>query len=371
MIATTKYYEEFLRYYQMAKIQQNECNLGKTPHKKGSVKDRLMREVHLYDVVERRYAGFTQLLLDMVYGNTRKHPYYGNMHDVRAPIARAFTGWWKHLKLEDQLYVFLVHRLTGSAINYARSPSGYWNTVLPSFSECGNIREMSKVIREFEPPKFTSVGYQFPAFPKPTARYKRGGDYFMCEMMPDLSKKLARFLEKGPKKDLRQIGDFMFQWNQSKDLRRYAFQYAAVISDIADFFPEYVNRESHFYYGSNAAECLSYMIEGGGRSEKKFDQLMEKAMRDTCNVPYNLEDVMCDCIRWIENYIRPGGDYDHIDRDKVWSSHRIKDHPFGRQKPMLKLGLIKSFNDLSNHPSDDYVLRNAGMSVSEYKEKTR
>jgi hypothetical protein len=36
---------------------------------------------------------------------------------------------------------------------------------------------------------------------------------------------------------------------------------------------------------------------------------------------------------------------------------------------MLDLGLIDTFNKLTVHPSDDYVLRNAGVSVEDYKKK--
>ena len=98
---------------------------------------------------------------------------------------------------------------------------------------------------------------------------------------------------------------------------------------------------------------------------------MDRIYLDTGSVPYNAEDVCCDFIRWVENYVRPGADYGHLDRDQLWSSHRITDHPYGRQKPMLELGLIKSFNDLDVHPSDDYVLSRAGMSVTEYKNKVK
>jgi hypothetical protein len=73
----------------------------------------------------------------------------------------------------------------------------------------------------------------------------------------------------------------------------------------------------------------------------------------------------------VENYVRPGAHYDHLDFDGVWSSCRIKDHPFGRQRAMLDLGIIKSFNGMSAHPSDDKVLREAGLTVEQYKEMVR
>jgi hypothetical protein len=368
-IVTTKYYDEFLRYSKMAAVQQAECNLGIIPHDQGTVKDPLMCNVKLYDVVERKYAGFTQLMLDVWYGNHQDHPYSMQLHDVRKPICEKFNGWRIKRTLPEMLYVFLVHRLAGSAINYSKSPSGYHNTVIPEFYQAETIKQMAQIIKNYKYPKYTSIGYQFPAFPKPSLDYIRGGDYFMCEILPELVQPLAEWLAKGEKKDLREIGSWMFAWNRDQGLRAYKFQYAAFISDIADFYPEYVNVNSPFYYGTNAVECIKYMVEPGSklRGELVLDAVMEKAVSDTGYSAYNVEDQMCDAIRWIENYIRPGSDYDHLNYDEIWSSSTINDHPFGRQKNMLKLGLIDTFNGLGKHPSDDYVLSKAGMSVPEYK----
>ena len=78
-ITTTPYYEEFLRYYQMAKTQQEECNLGIIKHADSSVPDDLMKHVELYDVVERKYAGFSQIVNDVFYGFSEDHPYWNKM----------------------------------------------------------------------------------------------------------------------------------------------------------------------------------------------------------------------------------------------------------------------------------------------------
>jgi hypothetical protein len=131
--------------------------------------------------------------------------------------------------------------------------------------------------------------------------------------------------------------------------------------------------DSHFFYGSNAIECLSYMAEkpSGVSKLKHLDNIMEQIWLDTNSRPYNAEDIACDCIRWIENYINPKQDYSHLDLDEVWSSHKIKDHPYGRQKPMLELGLINTFNGMKGHPSDDKILKEANVSVQEYREKVR
>jgi hypothetical protein len=183
---------------------------------------------------------------------------------------------------------------------------------------------------------------------------------------------MAEWLEgNNSKKDLREIGEWMFDWNTKNGLRVYRFQYAAFVADIADWYPQYVNLESPFYYGTNAVECISYLSNNTGKlqKEKFLDKVMEKIYADTGAFPYNAEDVCCDFIRWVENYVKPGSGYNHLDFDSVWSSCKIKDHPYGRQRAMLDLGLVRTFNGMTNHPSDDTILKQAGMSVAEYKAK--
>lgn len=377
-VIPTKYYEEFINYYNLAKKQQEECNLGLIRHEESSVEDDLMKHVHLFDVVERKYAGFSQIANDVFYGWSEDHPYWKRMEagmatKQRETVAKNWTGKRSVFGLEEWIYLFLLHRLTGSAINYSQKPSGYYNTLLFHLHECDNMGQMIEVVRSHDKPFYTSIGYQFPSFPKPVEGYKRGGDYFLCEFSPQLSMDLSKFLASGEKKTLRQVGDFMFFWNKERGLRAYKFQYAAFIADIADWFPDFVHKETPFYYGSNAVECLNYLAikpKGVKMDQITFlDSIMTKIYEDTGGLPYNMEDVACDFIRWIENYVKPGSDYDHLDFDGVWNSSNIKDHPYGRQKAMLDLGIVQTFNGMKNHPSDDRILKEAGLSVEEYKER--
>jgi hypothetical protein len=368
-IEPTKYYDEILRYAAMAKTQQEECNLGPVAHMEGSVKDDLMRHVELYDVVNRKYAGFTQILLDLWYGLGPDHPYAKKLHSVRLPICEVADGLHADWSLPEWLYVFIVHRVTGSGINYAKKPSGYNNTVLPTLATKTSIDAMVRAIQNRPQGSiYTSVGYQFPAFPKAPSNYRLGGDYFLCEFAPTLARDLAEWLASGQKRDLRDIGNWMFHWNKAKSLRAYKFQYAAVVSDIADFFPQYVNLSSPFFYGTNAIECLKYMARPISRmNEQDFlDEVTMQLCSDIKATAYDAEDIACDGIRWLENYIRPGHDYGHLCRDSIWNSSTIDDHPYGRQKAMLQFGLLKSFNDLKVHPSDDYVLKAAKMTAEDY-----
>ena len=382
MITTTEYYEEYLRYFNLALEQQHKCNVSTNPpygmlsHLESDVGDDLMHHVELYDVVERKFAGFSQIVNDAFYGWTDQHPYWekmkaGKVTHQRKTVATDWTGKHADFGLPEWLYIFILHRVCGSAINYATKPSGYHNTLLFSLHNCKSIEDMVEMVNNYQYSFYTSVGYQFPAFPKPPAgsRYKRGGDYYLSEYAPRLARELAEFLQKGGKRDLREIGSFMLDWNVRNGLRQYHFQYAAVVADVADWYPQYANLETPFYYGSNAVECISYLATPNGKmkQEQFLDQVMEQIYRDTGSYPYNAEDVCCDFIRWVENYVRPGSDYDHLDFDDVWSSCKIKDHPFGRQKAMLQLGLIDTFNNITAHPSDDTILKANNMTVEQYK----
>lgn len=398
-IKTTKYYDEFLRYFKLALDQQEKSNLGKIPHSESNLDDFLMEHIELYDVVERKYAGFSQIINDAFYGWSDEHPYWNRMKvglytPQRMEVANNWNGKRNVFGLPEWIYVFVLHRVCGSAINYATKPSGYHNTILFDLWKSNTIEEMCEQVKSRKETFFTSVGYQFPAFPKPPKpetqedvfigmdgfkkpefQYKKGGDYFLCEFLPRLSRDMATWLESGGKRDLREIGEWMFKWNADNGLRAYRFQYAAVLADLADWFPQYVNRESMFYYGTNAVECIGYLadpVNGKGKRKEEFlDAVMSRIYEDTGSLPYNAEDVACDFIRWIENYMRPGKDYSHIDMDNTWNSSTILDHPFGRQKAMLDLGLVDTFNGIKNHPSDDKVIAAAGLTVEEYKTKVK
>ena len=375
-IETTQYYDEYLRYFALAKDQQAKCNLGTINYLDSGMNDDLLENVELYDVVERKFAGFSQIVNDVFYGWTDDHPYWPKMSQgihtrQRETVAKDWTGKHSDFNLPEWLYVFLVHRITGSGINYSTKPSGYHNTILFNLYRCKTIEEMSTLINHYPIPFYTSIGYQFPSFPKipEESNYKRAGDYYLTEFAPTLVRELAEWLESGTKRDFREIGDWMFAWNARHNLKMYRFQYAAFIADIADWYPQYVNRDSMFYYGSNAIECISYLAVNSSRMKKEhfLDTIMEKIYEDTGAFPYNAEDVACDYIRWIENYVRPGADYDHLDLDQIFSSCKIKDHPYGRQKAMLDCNLVKTFNGIKSHPSDDTILKQVGMSVAEYK----
>ncbi len=201
-IEMTHYYDEFLRYFQLAKDQQAKCNLGTIPYKESQMGDALLENVELYDVVERKFAGFSQIVNDVFYGWDPSHPYWhkmqaGHHSKQRKIVATNWTGKQKVFGLEEWLYVFLLHRVCGSGINYSQKPSGYHNTLLFELYKCNTIEDMVDMVKTYPKSFYTSVGYQFPAFPKPPggSGYKRGGDYYLAEFAPRLVRDFAKFLQ--------------------------------------------------------------------------------------------------------------------------------------------------------------------------------
>ena len=101
-IEPTRYYDNFLKYFELAKKQQEDCNLGFVSHQDWDGGDELMCKVELYDVVERKYAGFSQLMNDVFYGYNEDHPYWpkmqkGMMSPQRNVVSRAVS--YTHLTL--------------------------------------------------------------------------------------------------------------------------------------------------------------------------------------------------------------------------------------------------------------------------------
>ena len=133
MITTTQYYDEYIRYFYLALDQQKKCNVsaeepfGMMAHVESDVGDDLMHHVELYDVVERKFAGFSQIVNDVFYGWTDKHPYWykmqaDNVTHQRKTVANDWTGKHSDFGLPEWLDRKST-RLNSSHIPLSRMPS--------------------------------------------------------------------------------------------------------------------------------------------------------------------------------------------------------------------------------------------------------
>lgn len=358
LLMKSKYYDEFLRYFSYAKWQHENCNLGITPHMDSPFDDDLMKHVQLYDVVKRKYAGFGQILCDMWY-DKENHPYKSKLTPWREEVIDSFINrdFWGY---REWLYVFFVHRLTGSGINYAKNPSGYHNSILLEFGPAFDVDDMQEIIGQAaasKTPMFTSAGYQIAPFPE-------GGVNFMRTWLPAIIDVFMYHLD-GRQMTFREAMNVLNIYHKNRGWRMFWFQYAAALADIADYFPNRIKAESPFFYGSNAKQCLSYLTDCQSKSDKALDEVTSWLCSDTGSLPYDVEDVACDFIRWQENYINIADAYKDLDLDKIFSSAEIVEHPYGRQKIMLDLGLVKSFNGMK-HPTGPKIIKAANLTELEY-----
>lgn len=355
-VVLNKYYYDFLEYYKKAKKVQEDCNLGGKPYI-GSCGDSLIENVHIYDTVERKHAGFQNMLQDLWYGEDAPKYYKWTPEHKRRNISYTLRGLRNRWDRETWLWVFMLHRITGSGASF-ENDHGYRNTILVDLAKFDNIDGMVDYLRRnIDIVMFTSIGNQIPMFPKKEQWdslnntnfiYPTAGKLWICECMKELCQDIWKFIDytidsENRSVNIREIVDFMCEWNRSRGMKRFHFQFTATAADLADYYPEYVEEYSHMYYGKNAKEAMDLFGKKIGRYKKDlyYDIIMEQANYDTGGKPLDLEDVMCDYIRWVENYIPDNklGTYSHLDKKKIWNSSFIVDHPKGRQR--WKIGTDK------------------------------
>ena len=355
MLEPTPYFEEFKRYYYKAKLLQDEANLGGKPYDQVlGVNDDLMQSVTIYDTVERKHAGFSNMLQDLWHGT--KAPKFYKQSEDRIKHQHFYDHHTKQWPLEVWAYMFLTHRLTGSGASF-ESDHGYRNTIIPTLAMGRNLEEIQGILKnmyvnEGAPKAFTSIGNQIPAFPK-TNHYAFGqGIHYLYQDAMELAEFLGVWLPRGERKTIRQVYDFMCKFNKDKGYRQFKFPFSAAAADFADYFPEYVDPASEFNHGKNAIEALGYMfIKPKGMNQDNFlDEALGIASDAVGGFQYDVEDVCCDSIRWIENYVPLGkkGTYEHLCLDSVWNSSRILSHGKGRQKWHLEANIISTHNNRKN-----------------------
>ena len=346
-IRLNEYYLDFLRYYSKAKRVQAFCNLGGYPYI-GSCGDDLIENVRIYDTVERQHAGFQNMLQDLWHGS--RAPKYYKLCEHKKKRNDSYNEQHKFWSRREWLWIFMFHRITGSGASF-EADHGYRNTVVPELANLRTCKEMAEWVKNNDGiPMFTSIGNQIPMFPskhlweslnKSGFEYKTPGKLWISECMTELVDDTWGFIDNIRSSDerkvnIRELVDFMCEWNRARGMKRFHFQFTATAADLADYYPDLVDQMSHMYYGKNAKESMDMFAEKLGRYKKDlyYDYVMEAAVRDTGGAPRDLEDVMCDYIRYVENYIPDSKQktYEHLDRTKIWNSSSITDHPKGRQK---------------------------------------
>ena len=327
-LTPTAYFVEYLDYHDRAKALQDR-NLGLKPPE-FRCGDDLQDHVTIYDNVERRLAGFSNVLESVWYGPQAPK--------VAKNIAagRDTTCYKDSFDQDTWLYLFLIHRLTGSGASFEHD-HGWRNSIVPYLCHKTSwIRpsngHISNLIASYDKPIFTSIGNQIPPFNKPNPPYATGGKEFLCEHAPKLAVATLHWLQQGPRKGIKETVDWILSWMTQHGFKRYKFVLTAFAMDIAEYMPDYVDPNSDVYHGKNAEEAME-LIFNLNPSLKSHKAKYDTATRVICDLkdtwPMDTEDVMCDAIRWSESYI-PKRSYDHLDRSTIFSSISLRHHK-GRQ----------------------------------------
>lgn len=275
----------FLDYYNKAKMMQG-LKFEGASYTESDINDDLIWNIPIYDVVNRRYAAFSSLLEALVY--KEKDPKGNGIY------------FWKHNVLKnDFIDLCYLFRLCGSGINYKPKTSkepwgshGFGNFWIVDMLR-NDITNRSEWIHFIPEKNFCDVkGYLLPMIPG-------GLRNFIVKESLDLVNHIKDFINKGDKVGIKQVVDHGNVWLQERGYNRQNFVLTAFAMDLAEYFPEQVDRESDVYIGSNAKKCLKLILP---------DMKQDKALRYLCDItgghskPYDMEDVACDFIRYINNF---------------------------------------------------------------------
>lgn len=269
---------KFITYFDKAKALQEG---------KGPVGDKLMDNVPIYDTIHRRHAGFSNVLEDL---------HYQGEHT-------AFHA----LDTDVRWLFYHVHRLTGSGASFQKD-HGYRNSIIFDLLRHGNDREaiIDNLLNPGKP-IFTSLGNQIPPFPKPEDGLKGSQVYFrdhLKALTKDVHDLCLRATHLGCYPySIKQLLNYILGWHKSRGLKRFVFVHTAWVMDLAEYHPELVDKESGVPLGSNAVKALRMLLPGVKASE--YDIAMSRLIDVTggYNAPMDMEDVLCDYIRYVTRYI--------------------------------------------------------------------
>ena len=279
--------DRFIDYYGKAKMMQELKFQGKHWTAQ-DVNDDLVWNIPIYDVVNRRYAAFSSLLEAL---HLRDNDPKGNGEYFNSSLLLDETNF---IKL---CYLF---RLCGSGINYKPKLDNQPPFGSHGFGNFWVVDQLKDGVVKFEdwldviPEKgFCDVkGYLLPMI-------KGGLNNYIKKDSSILLDELINFISKGNIKGIKEVVDFGNKWLVSNNFKRQNFVLTAFAMDMAEYFPYLVCRKSDVYVGSNAKKCLK-MIMPGVKHDKALRTLCE--MTGFNSMPYDMEDVACDFIRYIENF---------------------------------------------------------------------
>lgn len=276
--------DNFLQYYKKAKKMQ-ELKFENIQWSESDINDDLIWNIPIYDVVNRKYAAFSSLLEAIK--KQENDPKGNGKYFIKS----------KEIKNIDFITLCYLFRLCGSGINYVPKKDlpfnthGFGNFWIVDLLKDG-ITDSYIWIDNLPDNKFCDVkGYLLPMI-------KGGLNNFIKNESIDLVDNIYNYIVK-EKVGIKDVVDYGNSYLLKKGYKRQNFVLTAFAMDLAEYFPDMVDRDSDVYVGSNAKKCLKLILP---------NLKEDKAIRYLCDItggfskPYDMEDVACDFIRYLDNF---------------------------------------------------------------------
>jgi hypothetical protein len=271
---------------------------------KKTVNDDLILNVPIYDMGSRRYAAFCSFTeavwkkQDDVKGNGN----YFLDHKISDDI--------------DWFMLFYLFRICGSGINYKPKTDdlfssfegthgfgNFWIVNSITKGKCTH-QEWLQDLKNTNKPFTDNKGYLLPQFSfdgMDSNHLKK----FILEYSKDLVEHIYNFTKSG-KKDIYQITDEGNNWLNSRGFKRQNFVLTAFAADLAEYFPDLVNRFGLVYAGTNAQKCIKAIFPKINKKVSEFeyinDVLQFQSQRYNLT-PIDCEDSRnCDLVRYFQEY---------------------------------------------------------------------
>lgn len=334
-VIKTEFFEDFKNYYRKAKILQDR-NILLLPQET-TVDDPLMDSVTIYDTVNRKFAGFSKALEDTHGVRTRKD-------------LVKYGDYSKILDVQIFHFIHLFHRFTGSGASFqprilsdgSLNPKehGYCNNKVEHIAHAAamwesndtSFRAMENFIITNQEPMVTSVGNQPPSLKNPDpSKYRLAQQYYFHQIAAEFVGSYLQFLYRFKRENNRPAGikdgvDFSCEWHKLRGFKQWHFVLTAFVMDTAEYYPDLVDPASHCYYGANCIRAFDLMFTREKSDKEKGNNYYEKCMSATLEavqgLPYDVEDVCCDYIRYVTEYIPKG--YQELRPDQKLNNSTLK-----------------------------------------------
>lgn len=264
-----------------------------------AVDDDLIYNVPIYDMGSRKYAAFCNFTQAV----------FLKQEDVKG-----YGNHFRHVRLDNESAIYLLYlfRLCGSGINYKPverksdlfQPSfigkhGFGNFWIVNELLQGRctISEWHNSLKNNSAPFSNNKGYIIPQF-------KQGLKSWILEHALDLVRSIINYALI-QKRDVYQITDYGNHILKSKGFNRQNFVLTAFAADLAEYYPELVNKNGYMYAGTQATRCIKAIFKKTKKvSEFEYiNQVLQFQAKRYNLTPIDCEDSRnCDVVRYFKDY---------------------------------------------------------------------